>query len=89
MLWDDDWNILEQKFKPGAPWWSLFGVLSCDEIWKRRRRRGRKACATACSVRIFKIGSPKLSCNLPSGLKNYQFTDKPFFTDLSVLAIIF
>ena len=51
-------GILEQKFKPGAPWWSLFGVLSCDEIWKRRRRRGRKACATACSVRIFKIGSP-------------------------------
>jgi hypothetical protein len=47
-----------RNFKPGAPWWSLFGVLSCDEIWKRRRRRGRKACATACSVRIFKIGSP-------------------------------
>jgi len=25
-------GILGQKFKPGAPWWSLSGVVSCDEI---------------------------------------------------------
>ena len=39
MLWDDDWNKLEQKFKPGVPWWSLSGVVSCDEKETEEKER--------------------------------------------------
>ena len=32
-------GILEQKFKPGAPWWSLSGVVSCDEKETEEKER--------------------------------------------------
>ncbi|CAL6344242.1 unnamed protein product [Bathycoccus prasinos] len=39
MLWDDDWNKFGRNINPGAPWWSLSGAVSRDEMETEEKER--------------------------------------------------